>query len=164
MTDWKCLSYWNGSAWADMSNATPVFSAGTNPNVAVAANTSASYTTMTFTVARSCSLAIMISGLYWAGGGTTQAIQQRVLRDGSGTIAQQLGGIAEQNYFVSNSVSGSTSVGVAIPAIHTWTGVTPGTHTIGLGIDVGDITSDSIRFRGAKTLAFIANLGTNNNL
>ena len=163
MTDYECLSFWNGSAWLDCRDAVPVFAAGALFNSSVAHNTSATFTVISLTVPRTCSLAITLTGTYQCPSGSSQDVWQRVLFDGVGSTANQLGGYREQARFSANAGTSATA-GHSLTTHQVITGVSPGTHTVGLGVDIGGSSNQSVNVVGAKSLAMIAVTASNNSL
>jgi hypothetical protein len=163
MTDYECLSFWNGSAWLDCRDAVPVFASGVYINAAVAHNTTASYTVINLTCPRACSLAIMMTGTYQCAANSYQDVWQRVLVDGVGATGNQLGGYREQLRFTpSPGVSGQA--GLCATSFQVQTGITAGAHTIGIGADIGNSSTAAIQLIGVKAMAMIAVTSVSNSL
>jgi hypothetical protein len=163
MTDYKCLSYWTGTSWADARDAAPMFAAGTYLDVAIAANSSAAYTIANITIPRSCSLAIAITGTYTCPASSYQTAWQRVVVDGVGGTGSQLGGFREQIRF--NVSAGDTGVaGNCATSFQAIASVAAGAHTIGIGVDVGTPSTQAVSLVGAKVLAWIAVTSPSNSL
>jgi hypothetical protein len=163
MTDWECLSFWNGTAWLDARDAVPVFAAGAAFSSSVAHNTSATFTVISLTLPRQCSLVISVTGTYQCPTGASQDVFQRVLVDGVGSTANQLGGFREQGRF-SGIISGSAQAGLSLTTHQVIASVAPGSHTIGLGVDIGGASNTPVTVVGAKALAWIAVTAANNSL
>jgi len=107
MTDYKCLSYWDGTQWQDCRDAAPVFAAGAYLNANVAKGTTGNYTLVNLTSPRTCSLTIAVTGTYLCAANANQDLWQRVLVDGVGGTGNQLGGYREQLRFTASAgVSG----------------------------------------------------------
>lgn len=163
MTDWEALSFWNGTAWLDCRDAVPVFAAGTLLNTPVAHNTSASFTVISLTLPRTCSLVIALTGTYQCPSGSYQDVWQRVLVDGVGSTANQLGGFREQLRFAP-TIGTAATAGMCATSFQVVPGVTAGSHTVGLGMDVGGSSNQSITLVGVKALAWIGVTASNNSL
>lgn len=163
MTDYKCLSYWTGSAWSDMSNAAPAFAGGTSPSYAIAPNASVSLTVLSFTLGRPASLAIILSGTYYAAYNVSQTLSQRILVDGSGSTAQQLGGSRTGVGFSASAPGNDGAHGGqtgTATSLQMATGLSAGAHTIGIGIDMGDATFNDLTLEGTQVLALISFTGS----
>lgn len=163
MTDYKALSYWSGTSWEDCRNPAPVFAAGVYLNVNIAHNTSLSRTIINLTCPRTCSLAIALTGTYLCDASYSQDVYQRVLVDGVGSTANQLGGYREQLRFVRDTTAPG-SAGLCATSLQVVTGITPGSHTIGLAVDVGNTSTVAVNLVGAKALAWIALTSAGNSL
>jgi hypothetical protein len=155
MTDYKALSYWDGAAWQDARNASPVFAAGVFLNANIAKGTTGNYTAINLTCPRTCSLAVAITATYLCAANANQDLWQRVLIDGAGATGNQLGGYREQLRFTASAgVAGSA--GMCATSFQVVAGLTAGTHTVGLAVDVGTISTAPINVQGIKALAWIA--------
>lgn len=163
MTDWKCLSYWSGSAWLDCRDAAPVFSAGVYLSASVAKGTTGSWTIISLTCPRTCALAIAVTGTYLVAANANQDVWQRVLVDGAGSTANQLGGYREQLRFIANA-GVSDNAGMTATSLQVVTGITPGTHTIGVAADIGANYNTPVTAIGFKAIAWIAATGAGNSL
>lgn len=163
MTDYKALSYWSGTAWQDCRDAAPVFASGVYLNANIAHNTSSSRTVINLTCSRACSLAIAVTGTYLCDANYSQDVYQRVLVDGAGSTANQLGGYREQLRFVRDTTAPGNA-GMCATSFQVVSGIAPGAHTIGLGIDVGNTSSVAVNVVGAKALAWIAVTSAGNSL
>jgi hypothetical protein len=163
MTDYECLSFWNGTAWLDCRDAAPVFAAGTYVNSAIAHNTSAVYTVVSLTLPRSCSLVIALTGTYQCPSGSYQDVWQRILLDGVGATSNQLGGFREQLRFAP-TLGTSATAGLCATSFQVVSGVAAGSHNIGLGVDVGGSSNQAITLVGAKALCWIGVTASNNSL
>ena len=120
MTDYEQLSFWNGSAWLDCRDAAPVYAAGAAFNTSVAHNTSATFTAVSLTLPRTCSLVVMVTGTYQCASSAYQTAYQRVLVDGAGSTANQLGGYREQIRF--SATFGAADVqGASATSFQLWT-------------------------------------------
>ena len=163
MTDYKCLSYWDGTQWQDCRDAAPVFAAGAYLNANVAKGTTGNYTLVNLTSPRTCSLTIAVTGTYLCAANANQDLWQRVLVDGVGGTGNQLGGYREQLRFTASAgVSGQA--GLCATSLQVVTGITAGTHTIGLAVDVGTAGTVSINVVGAKAMAWISVTSATNSL
>jgi hypothetical protein len=163
MTDYKALSYWDGAAWQDCRNATPVFAAGAFLNANVAKGTTGNYTLINLTCPRTCSLAIAITGTYLCAANQNQDLWQRVLVDGAGATGNQLGGYREQLRFTASAgVAGQA--GMCATSLQVVTGISAGAHTIGLAVDVATTSNTAINVVGAKAMAWIAVTSPTNSL
>jgi hypothetical protein len=155
MTDYKCLSYWDGAAWQDARSAAPVFAAGVYLNANIAKGTTANYTVINLTCPRTCSLAIAVTGTYLCAANANQDLWQRVLIDGVGATGNQLGGYREQLRFTATT-GAPGNAGMCATSFQVYSGVTPGAHTIGLAVDAGTASNTAINIVGVKALAWIA--------
>lgn len=163
MTDYEQLSFWNGSAWLDCRDAAPVYAAGVYLNTGVTHNTSASFTVINLTLPRTCSLVVMVTGTYQCPAGAYQSLWQRVLVDGVGATNNQLGGFREQLRF-SPTFGFNDIAGLCATSFQVAAGLNPGSHTIGLGVDVGNVSNQTITMGGIKALAFISVTNPSNSL
>lgn len=163
MTDYECLSFWNGTAWLDCRDAVPMFASGTYLNANVAHNTTASYTVVNLTCPRTCSLAIAITGTYLCAANSSQDVWQRVLVDGVGSTANQLGGYREQLRFTATAGLAGNA-GMCATSLQVVTGITAGAHTIGLGVNAGNVGTAPINVQGIKAMAWIAATNPGNSL
>jgi hypothetical protein len=155
MTDYKCLSFWDGAAWQDCRDAAPVFAAGIYLAASVAKGTTGTYTVINLTTPRTCSLAIALTGTYQCQPNYTQDVWQRILVDGVGSTANQLGGYREQlRFWVSTGAAGNS--GMCATSFQVVTGINPGAHTIGVAADVGSGSNAPITVIGVKAMAWIA--------
>lgn len=163
MTDYEALSFWTGTQWLDCRDAVPVFASGVYVNAAIAHNTTGSYTVINLTTPRTCSLAIMMTGTYLCAANANQDVWQRVLVDGVGSTANQLGGYREQLRFTAAAgVAGNA--GMCATSFQVASGVTAGAHTIGVAADVANTSNASIQLIGVKALAMIAVTNAGNSL
>ena len=163
MTDYKALSYWTGTAWADARNAAPMFASGTYLNANIAHNTTGSYTVINLNTPRACALAIALTGTYLCDANFSQDVYQRVLVDGAGSTANQLGGYREQLRFVRDTTAPGNA-GMCATSFMTVASITPGAHTVGVAVDVGNTSNVAVNIVGVKALAWIAVLGPGNSL
>jgi hypothetical protein len=162
MTDYKCLSYWTGTGWADARDAAPAFAAGAFLNTNIASSASVSFTLATVNTPRACSLVVMITGTYNVPADSFQGAWQRVVVDGVGATANQLGGFREQIRF--NQTAGDSGLsGNCATSFQAISSVAAGSHTIGIGVDVATAPVP-VTLIGAKMLAFIAVTSPSNNL
>jgi hypothetical protein len=155
MTDYKCLSYWTGTAWADARDAAPVFAAGVYLNANVAKGTTGTYTVINLNTPRTCSLAIALTTTYLCVANSSQDVWQRVLVDGAGATGNQLGGYREQLRFIAEP-GVNDNAGMCATSFQVVSGVTAGAHTIGLAADIGTISNAPINVVGVKAMAWIA--------
>jgi hypothetical protein len=163
MTDYECLSFWTGTQWADCRDAAPVFAAGVFLNSNVAHNTTSNYTVINLTTPRTCSLAIAITGTYLCAANANQDLWQRVLVDGAGSTANQLGGYREQLRFTASAgVAGNA--GLCATSLQVVSGITAGAHTIGLAVDVGNVSTIAVNVVGVKAVAWLALSSAGNSL
>lgn len=162
MTDWKCLSYWTGTTWADNRDAAPVFAAGTYLNTALAAGTSTTFNILTLTTPRACGLAIILTGTYLTPSAAFQDVYQRIVVDGVGSTGNQLGGFREQIRFSPSPGIGGLQ-GECMTSLQVIGSVSAGTHTIAVGVDVSAQQS-AVTLNGAKCLAFMTVSAANNSL
>jgi hypothetical protein len=163
MTDYKCLSYWDGAQWQDCRDASPAFAAGVYLNANIAKGTTGIYTVINLTTPRTCSLAIALTVTYLCTATANQDVMQRVLLDGAGSTGNQLGGYREQLRFTASAgVSGNA--GMCATSLQVYSGITPGTHTIGVGVDVGTVSTTAVNVVGVKALAWIAVTSATNSL
>jgi hypothetical protein len=155
MTDYACLSFWSGTAWQDCRDAAPVFAAGVFLNANIAKGTTGTYTLINLSTPRTCSLAIAITGTYLCAANANQDLWQRVLVDGVGATANQLGGFREQLRFTATA-GAPGNAGMCATSLQVVSGITAGAHTIGLAVDVASTSNTSINIQGAKAMAWIA--------
>jgi hypothetical protein len=163
LTDWECVLQWNGTTWIDNRNAAPVLAAGTVINQSVAHNSSSSFTVMNFTLPRSCTLVIQLTGTYYVQGNGNQDIYQRVLVNGVGATGNQMGGYREQLRMVAPSGTSETAGG-SVTTFQVAASLTAGSGTIGLGVDVGTLSNQAVIVVGAKVLAFVSATSPSNSL
>ena len=163
MTDYKALSYWDGAAWQDCRNASPVFAAGVYVNTLIAKGTTGTYTVINLTTPRTCSLAIAITGTYQCAANANQDVWQRVLIDGVGSTANQLGGFREQLRFIAEP-GVNDQAGMCATSFQVYSGITAGAHTVGVSADIGSTYTASIRAVGYKAMAWIALSSPSNSL
>jgi hypothetical protein len=162
MTDWKCLSYWTGTGWADNRDASPVVAGGTYLNASVAKGTTGQWTIISMTLPRTCALAIAVTGTYLCASNQSQDLWQRVLVDGVGSTANQLGGYREQLRFIADPTTGD-SAGMTATSLQVISGITAGSHTVGVAVDIGTHTAP-ITVIGVKAVAWVAATGAGNSL
>jgi hypothetical protein len=163
MTDYECLAFWNGTAWLDCRDAAPVFASGVFLNSNIAHNTTSSYTVINLTTPRTCSLAIAITATYLCAANSNQDLWQRVLVDGAGSTGNQLGGYREQLRFTASAgVAGNA--GLTATSLQVASGVAAGAHTIGLGVDVGNVSNIAVNVVGIKAVAWLALSSAGNSL
>ena len=162
MTDWKALSYWTGTAWLDCRDAAPVFAGGVYLNTAIARGTTGTFTVINLTCPRTCSLAIALTGTYLVAASQNQDVWQRVLVDGVGSTANQLGGYREQLRFIA-SPGVSDNAGMTATSLQVVSGITAGAHTVGVAADIGTYSAPATII-GVKALAWIAATAVGNSL
>jgi hypothetical protein len=153
MTDIKQLSYWTGSAWADLRDAVPVFAGGSFINTAMNPGSSPSFNIVTFTTPRPCALAIMLSGTYNCSNNSNQDLHQSIGFDG---VKQEMGSYREQIRFSGNSSDSSNTAGTACDSMAVIPAVTAGQHTISIIVDMSSAYNTAVTLVGAKTMGFIA--------
>jgi hypothetical protein len=163
MTDWKCLAYWTGTGWLDCRDAAPVFSAGVYLAASIAKGTTGQWTIIGLTTPRTCALAIAVTGTYLVAANANQDVWQRILVDGVGSTANQLGGYREQLRFIANA-GVNDSAGMTATSLQVVTGINPGTHTIGVAADIGSTYTTSVTAIGFKAIAWVAATGAGNSL
>jgi len=159
MTDLKQLSYWTGTAWADLRDSVPVFAGGLFVNTAVNAGASPNFNILTFTTPRPCSLAVILSATYQYPNKQSQNAFQSIIFDG---VEQLIGGYAEQIRFSGNSSDAAHTAGENATSIAVVPNCAAGQHKIGLRINVTTDYSTAIQVKGAKAIAMIANYSSGN--
>jgi hypothetical protein len=159
MTDIKQLSWFDGTNWNDLRDSSPVFGAGTNPQVAISSGSAPTYVVCTFTTPRPCAMAIILTGNYFCASNINQQFDQLPLFDG---VVQSYGGFAGERTSMlgpSSHVDYRTCTSLAIVPT-----VASGTHTIGIQVSVLQVTSGAITFRGAKCVGLLSLYSPGNSL
>jgi hypothetical protein len=159
MTDLKQLSYWTGTAWADLRDSVPVFAGGNFVNTAVNPGAQPNFNILTFTTPRPCALTIILSATYQYPNKQSQDAFQSIVFDG---VEQLIGGYAEQIRFSGNSSDAAHTAGQNATSIAVVPNVAAGQHKIGLRINVTSDYSTAIQVKGAKAIALISNYNSGN--
>lgn len=159
MTDLKQLSWFDGASWNDLRDSSPVFGAGSVISASISAGASPTYALCNFTTPRPCSLALIITGTYWASANVQQRLNQVPLLDG---VQQPYGGFtgdATTLFGSSNHEDFRTLTSLAIVPT-----VAAGAHTIGIQVNVLQVTSAGINLRNAKCVGFVSLYSPGNSL
>lgn len=159
MTDLKQLSYWTGSAWADLRDSVPVFAGGLFVNTAVNSGSAPNFNIMTFTTPRPCALTVILSATYQYPNKQSQDAYQSITFDG---VEQLIGGYAEQIRFSGNSSDAAHTAGQNATSVAVVPNVSAGQHKIGLRINVTDDYATAITVKGAKAVAMISTYSSGN--
>jgi hypothetical protein len=160
MTDYKQVSYWNGSSWQDPRDSAPIFAGGSFLNASMARNTSPVFTILTFTTPRPCAVTIILVATYQCSNQQTQDGYQSVVFDGS---AVRLGGYREQVRFNGNSADSGGMAGVTATSIAIIPSAAAGSHTVGIECDIGTYSAP-ITLIGVKATAMISLYQSGNSL
>lgn len=158
MTDYKQLSFWNGTTWNDLRDSAPVVAQGTILNTNMASNSSPQFTLMTFTTPRTSALTVWLSATYQCSNRVNQDLYQSILVDGT---KYTLGGYREQIRFSGTSSDSGNTAGTNAMSVAIIPSIGAGTHTVGLQVDMGNRYSTVVTLYGAKTLAMLSTY-TNN--
>jgi hypothetical protein len=159
MTDLKQTSYWTGTAWADLRDSVPAFAGGTYLDVKCNPGSSGTFTILTLTTPRPCSMAIFASATYNYPNNKSQDLYQSVTFDG----VEQYLGYREQLRMSptggdTGSAAGSNAASIAmIPSL------SAGQHKIGMKVQVGSYNVP-ITLIGVKTVAMISLYSNGNSL
>jgi hypothetical protein len=160
MSDLKQLSYWNGTSWQDLRDSSPVFSASSLLNTAMAKNTSPTFTILNLTTPRASSLAVIMSANYLCNNEQSQDLYQSVLVDGTSFIM----GHREQIRFTGNLNDSGNTAGQEVTSLAIVPTLAAGTHTVGIKVDMSNSYPTPVTLYGVKILAFIALYSGTNSL
>ena len=161
MTDLKQLSYWTGSAWADLRDAAPVFAGGSYINTAMNSGSSPNFNVLTFTTPRPCALALVITATYQCANNKTQDLWQQPSLDGA---VAGFGGYRDQIRFVGNSADSAATAAQTCTSIAVAPTVTSGQHKLGAFIQVSSNYTTAITLVGVKVMAFVSLYNAGNTL
>jgi phage baseplate assembly protein gpV len=150
VTDWKCLQYWDGTAWQFERAATGLYAGGATFNATLSANASATYNLVSFTTPRPASIAIMMNFTIGCDARFTQTIFGRIVYDGGDLL---LGDYSDAMRFTGNSSDPSAETQMTLPLLAV-VDVAAGSHTIGGKVTVGGYSS-SVTLRGMKTISVL---------
>ncbi len=153
MTDLKQLSYWTGTAWADLRDAAPVFAGGTYINKMVNPGTSPTFNILTFTTPRPCAMAIWLSATYNWRNNQNQDGYQVVVFDG---VAGFMGSFREQIRFAGNSGDSGNNTGNNIMSLQVIPSVSAGQHTIGVQPQISSNYQVAVNLVGVKIIAMMS--------
>lgn len=159
MTDLKQLSYWTGTAWADLRDSVPSFAGGTYLDVACNPGSSGTFNILTFTTPRPCSMAIFASATYNYPNNKSQDIYQSVMFDG----VQQYLGYREQLRLPAVAGDTGAAAGVNAASIAMIPSLAAGQHKIGMQVQVGTYNTP-VTLIGVKTVAMISLYQSGNSL
>lgn len=161
MTDLKQLSYWTGSAWADLRSSAPIFGGGNYfGNAACNPGSSPVFNVLTFTTSRPSALAIWLTGTYNYPNNKTQDAFQSITFDG---VKQMMGGYREQIRFAGNAGDSGSATGINATSMAIIPAISVGQHKIGVQVDVGTYQT-AVTLVGVKTMAMIALYASGNTL
>jgi hypothetical protein len=158
MTDYKQLSYWDGSAWQDLRDNAPVFYNGSYINTSMSAGSSPTFTVLSFTTPRACSLAVWLTATYNCSNQKNQDLYQKILYDGT----DEHGAYREQVRFSGNSSDSGATAGTNATSMAVVSSVTAGSHHLGLQVDMGSHYTASVTMVGVKIMAMIATYSGSN--
>lgn len=158
MTDLKQMSYWTGTAWADLRDSAPVFAGGTYLGTSVNPGAQPIFNILTFTTPRPSALAIWAEATYNYPNNKTQDAFQSVIFDGAGA---GIGSYREQVRFAGNSGDSGSPTGINALSMAVVPSVNPGQHTIGVKMQNGSYPV-AITLVGVKIMAMIATYASNN--
>jgi hypothetical protein len=161
MTDLKQLSYWSGSAWADLRDSVPTFAQGAIVNSSMSPGSSPQFNVLSFTTPRPCSMAIFATGTYQCSNQRNQDAYQSIIFDGA---KQNMGSYREQIRFSGNSSDSGNTAGLNVPSLTVVPTVTAGSHTVGLQVDMTSDYSNSVTLYGVKIVGMIALYSSGNSL
>lgn len=153
MTDLKQLSYWTGTAWADLRDAAPVFAGGVFVNQVANPGASPVYNVLTFTTPRPCAMAIWLSGTYGYPNNKFQNANQAITFDG---VAGFMGGYQEQIRFSGNDLDNGAEASITCVSMQIIPSVSAGQHRIGARLQVGSQYHVAINVTGYKVIGMIA--------
>jgi hypothetical protein len=156
MTDWKCLQYWDGSAWQNERAATGLFAGGAIFDATLSKNSVTTYNIISFTTPRSCSLAVFMNATLSCDSRFTQDIYGRVVYDGGDVL---LGAYSDAMRFTGNSSDTSADMKLTMPIVAI-VNVSAGAHTLGTKITVGSYNT-SVVLRGIKSVAVLGVYASN---
>jgi hypothetical protein len=161
MTDTKQLAYWTGTAWTDLRDSAPVFAGGSYINKLVNPGTSPTFSVLTFTTPRPCSMAIWASATYNWPNNQTQDGYQVVTFDG---VAGFMGSFREQVRFAGNSGDSGTNTGTNMMSMQIIPSVSAGQHIIGLQPQISSSYKVAVNLVGVKIVAMMALYASGNAL
>lgn len=151
MTDYKCLSYWDGSSWQDERTAVPVFANGAIFDANITKNATPIFNVVTFTTPRPCTLAVIMNAVLTCDSQKTQFASLRINLDGADVL---MGGFSDTMRFIGNSNDANAEANQTITAIGVVNcGV--GQHKLQGKISAGTYNT-TISLHGLKTMAFMA--------
>lgn len=159
MTDLKQLSYWTGTAWADLRDAVPTFAGGTYLDVKCNPGSSGTFNILTFTTPRPCSMAIFASATYNYPNNKTQDVYQSVMFDG----VQQYLGYREQIRMSPTGGDSGVAAGTNAASVAQIPALSAGQHKIGMQVQVGTYNTP-ITLIGVKVVAMISLYQSGNSL
>jgi hypothetical protein len=160
MTDLKQLSYWTGTAWADLRDSVPTFAGGTYLSVTCNPGSTGTFTILTFTTPRPSAMAIFASATYNYPNNKNQDIYQTVTFDGT----QQFLGYREQLRMSGNAADSGVEAGANAMSPAMIPSLSAGQHKIGMQVQVGSTYNTPITLIGVKVVAFIALYQNGNSL
>ena len=160
MTDYKQLSYWTGSAWADLRDSAPVFFTGSVIGTSIASGSTPTFTVLTFTTPRACSMSLWVSASYECDNRRTQQLTQSILFDG----ADQHGAFVEYGRFEGSTTDSGQNAGISVMSQAVVGTVTAGSHTAGLKINLSANYTSSVELSGVKIMAMISTFSNSNTL
>jgi hypothetical protein len=159
MTDLKQLSYWTGTAWADLRDSVPTFAGGAYMSVTCNPGSSGTFNILTFTTPRPSSMAIFASATYNYPNNKTQDVYQSVMFDG---VQQYLGYREQMRMF---GIPGDTgaAAGQNCASFAQIPSLSAGQHKIGMQVQVG-ASNTPITLIGVKVIAMISLYANGNSL
>jgi hypothetical protein len=159
MTDLKQLSYWTGTGWADLRDSVPAFAGGTYLDVKCNPGSSGTFTILTLTTPRPCSMAIFASATYNYPNNKSQDLYQSVTFDG----VEQYLGYREQLRMSPTGGDTGSAAGNNATSIAMIPSLSAGQHKIGVKVQVGSYNVP-ITLIGVKTIAMISLYSNGNSL
>lgn len=159
MTDLKQLSYWTGTAWADLRDAAPTFAGGTYLSVTCNPGSSGIFNILTFTTPRPCAMAIFASATYNYPNNKTQDVYQSITFDGT----MQYMGYREQIRMSPTGGDSGVAAGNNATSMLVIPSLAAGQHKIGMQVFVGTYNTP-VTLVGVKTVALISLYANGNSL
>jgi hypothetical protein len=157
LTDLKQFQWWNGTSWiTDALYAPPVFHGGVDFGTSMARGTSPTFTCLTFSISRPCSVGIVLTAEYAIAAKQYQEFYQSVVFDG----AQVATGFREHTILSAENINHPAYGALqSVCAIQT---VAAGTHTVGALVQVQSTTSASVTIDGCKAIVWCSNYTSSN--
>lgn len=160
MTDLKQLSYWTGTAWADLRDSAPTFAGGTVVNVSCNPGSTGIFNVLTFTTPRPSAMALFVSASYRWQNNKVQGLYQTVAFDG---VTQPMG-YPESVRLPGTAGDDGSDAGTNATSVAVIPSVAAGQHKIGLQVNIWSSYNVPVKLTGVKAIGLISLYSTGNTL